>query len=89
MIYENMSKGFDVYNVSSDETISVLQIAEELTKVLSLSDVTFSFTGGKRGWKGDVPYTSVDIAKLQTLGWRASNTIKNGINKYVEWLEQL
>lgn len=88
-IYDNMKTGFDVFNVSSEETTSVLDIAQKLTETLELSNVNFTFTGGKRGWKGDVIYTSVDVSKLKSLGWNAEIPIDIGIRKYVEWLKQL
>jgi UDP-glucose 4-epimerase len=84
-----MRKGFDVYNVGSEEPTSVIEIAEIMTETLGLSDVNFTFTGGKRGWKGDVSYTSADISKLKSLGWKTMNPIQTGISKYVEWLKQL
>ena len=88
-VYRNMQKGFDVFNVGSKEPTSVIEIAKILTETLGLSDVDFTFTGGKRGWKGDVPFTSVDISKLKSLGWEATHSIQLGIEKYVEWLNQL
>lgn len=86
---KNLQEGFNVFNVSSEETTTVIEIAEELTKILDLSDVNFTFTGGKRGWKGDVTYSSADISKLQALGWEVKNPFSVGISKYVEWLKQL
>ncbi len=86
--YENLQEGFDVFNVSSEEITTVKKIADELTNILGLNDVTYTFTGGKRGWKGDVVYSSVAISKLQSLGWDAHTTLETGIRKYVEWLNQ-
>lgn len=88
-VYDKMQNGFDVYNVGSEEPTSVIEIAEILTETLGLSDVNFTFTGGKRGWKGDVSYTSADVSKLKSLGWKAANSIQMGIEKYVEWLNQI
>lgn len=86
--FENMKEGFDVYNVSSDEQTTVKQVAAYMSKTLSLEDVNFTFTGGKRGWKGDVVFTSVDTLKLQSLGWSAEISIEDGIIDYVNWLKQ-
>ncbi len=86
--FENMKEGFDVYNVSSDEQTTVKQVAAYMSKTLSLEDVNFTFTGGKRGWKGDVVFTSVDTLKLLSLGWSAEISIEDGIIDYVNWLKQ-
>ncbi|TFG09786.1 NAD-dependent epimerase/dehydratase family protein [Candidatus Heimdallarchaeota archaeon] len=88
-VYNNMQKGFDVFNVGSKELTSVIEIAKILVETLRLSDVNFTFTGGKRGWKGDVTFTSVDISKLKSLGWEVNHTMRMGIEKYVKWLNQL
>ena len=88
-IYSQLKKGFEVYNVGSEELTSVLEIAEILAEILGLSDVNFTFTGGKRGWKGDVVYSSADISKLKSLGWESTYSIQKGIDKYVEWLNNL
>ena len=88
MTHTNMKKGFDVYNVSSDEQTTVKQVAINMSEALGLEKVNYTFTGGKRGWKGDVVFTSVDTLKLQSLGWDAKIPIEEGIVDYVKWLNQ-
>ncbi|MHA1396235.1 MAG: NAD-dependent epimerase/dehydratase family protein [Candidatus Heimdallarchaeaceae archaeon] len=85
-VFNKMGKGFESFNVSSEELISVKEIADTMVKEMDLKDVVYSFTGGKRGWKGDVIYTSVDITKLTNLGWRPKTSIRDGIRQYVKWL---
>ena len=29
----------------------------------------FDYTGGDRGWKGDVPIVRLDSSRIRTLGW--------------------
>jgi UDP-glucose 4-epimerase len=36
--------------------------------------VKYEFTGGDRGWKGDVPIVRFDCSKIKALGWRARRT---------------
>ncbi len=86
--HTKMKKGFDVYNVSSDEQTTVKQVAINMSEALGLEEVNFTFTGGKRGWEGDVVFTSVDTLKLQSLGWNAKISIEEGIVDYVKWLNQ-
>ena len=33
------------------------------------AEVKFEYTGGDRGWKGDVPLVRFDTAKLRARGW--------------------
>ena len=38
---------------------------------MHLDDVQFQFTGGSRGWKGDVPQVRLDPSRMEALGWKA------------------
>jgi len=38
----------------------------------------FEFSGGKRGWKGDVPLMRLDTTKIKSLGWTPKyNSVKS------------
>jgi UDP-glucose 4-epimerase len=39
-----------------------------------LKNVKFSYTGGKRGWPGDVPVVHYDVNKIEKLGWQVKHT---------------
>ncbi len=78
--------GFDVFNIGSEEAITVGELAKIVVKELGLDGVEFHFTGGKRGWIGDVPLVLLDVSKLRKTGWRPKVTIEEGIKRYVRWL---
>jgi UDP-glucose 4-epimerase len=65
----------EVFNIGSDDTINVLQIAQIVTDKLSLTNNNVrkifkdNFEGG-RGWKGDVQEFWLDCSKLKAAGWR-------------------
>lgn len=59
---------FGVYNVATPEAISVRRVAEIVSDVMGL-DPTFAYTGGDRGWSGDVPRMQLAIDRLVELGW--------------------
>ena len=46
---------FNVFNIGSEDWVSVKQIAELIVEEMDLKNVSFHFTGGDRGWVGDVP----------------------------------
>jgi UDP-glucose 4-epimerase len=62
---------YEVFNVATDDYISVRTIADLAVGVLDLSpaSVQYEFTGGDRGWKGDVPVVRFDCRKIKALGW--------------------
>jgi hypothetical protein len=41
-----------------------------LVEAIGLSRVKFSYTGGNRGWQGDIPQVRFDITKMKKLGWK-------------------
>ncbi|MBN2066751.1 MAG: NAD-dependent epimerase/dehydratase family protein [Candidatus Thermoplasmatota archaeon] len=62
----------NVLNLGCDTATQVTRIAEIVVEEMGLNDVTFSYTGGTRGWKGDVPYFQLDTTKMKKLGWTAT-----------------
>lgn len=70
--YEQTTVGYDVFNVATDDYISVREIADMAVEVSGLGKgrVTYEFTGGDRGWKGDVPVVRFNCDKIKALGWR-------------------
>ncbi len=59
----------EIFNLGTDTPISVVRVAHIVIEEMDLSDVEFRFTGGRRGWKGDLPLTYLDICKLKALGY--------------------
>lgn len=87
-VMKSSAKRFFSVNVSSPEVIIVKEIAKSVVESLNLKNVKFKFTGGKRGWAGDVIKTNPDLTKLTKLGFKSKYTIKEGIKKYVEYIAQ-
>ena len=81
---EQFEPGVDVFNISVlSEGTSVTHIAEIVVDVLGLSDVEFKYTGGDRGWKGDVPRFKYDISKVLATGWKPEYTSDEAVRKAV------
>ncbi len=57
------------FNLGTKTTTSVDEIAEIVSEVLDV-DPTFEYTGGDRGWTGDVPKMRLSTEKLAELGWK-------------------
>lgn len=74
MTGQELPQGVTLYNVGVDSQTSVTRIAEIVCKAMGLENVQFSYTGGRGGWKGDVPVFAYDLGKIHALGWRASMT---------------
>ncbi|MDD1719028.1 MAG: NAD-dependent epimerase/dehydratase family protein [Methanoregulaceae archaeon] len=59
----------NTFNIGSEDWITVRRIAEIVVEEMDLPDVSFRYTGGERGWIGDVPKMQLSIGRLKTLGW--------------------
>ena len=45
-----------------------------------------TYSGGERGWIGDNPFVFLKTDKIRSLGWKQKYTIKEGIEKTVDFL---
>jgi UDP-glucose 4-epimerase len=62
---------YRVFNVATGDYATVTDIAVIATEVLGLEpgSTHFAYTGGDRGWKGDVPVVRLDTSRVRALGW--------------------
>jgi UDP-glucose 4-epimerase len=69
---EHASERIEIYNIGSEDQVSVKEIARIVTEEIGLKGVRFHYTGGVRGgrgWIGDVKIMFLDISKMKRLGW--------------------
>ncbi len=65
---------FRAFNVGTGDAVTVTEIAFLAMEVLGLprDSVQLCYTGGDRGWKGDVPVVRLNCERIRALGWRPS-----------------
>ena len=56
--------GVEIFNIGVDTATTVKEIADMVCERMGLSNVTYKFTGGNVGWKGDVPAFQYDLSKI-------------------------
>jgi UDP-glucose 4-epimerase len=81
--YDHASEKINLFNLSCDTTTTVSRIAEMVTEEMGLDNVIFKYTGGIRGWKGDIPRFQLDAHKINTLGWKATLTSDEAVRKAI------
>jgi UDP-glucose 4-epimerase len=64
----------NIFNLATDGATNVRAIADIVCKTMGLTGVQYEFTGGDRGWKGDVPVMRLAIDRIQALGWVPKHT---------------
>jgi len=73
----------NLFNLASRGSCNVNCIADSVIKGMGLK-AQKKFTGGSRGWRGDVPVTLLDGSKLEQLGWRAKHSSEEAIEQAVQ-----
>jgi UDP-glucose 4-epimerase len=71
--------GFEIFNVGTEDHITVSEIADLVVERMGLKKILYSYTGGDRGWKGDVPIVRFRSDKLVSLGWRCTYSSRDAI----------
>ena len=72
----------NTYNVGSEDWICVTDIADIISKEMGLSP-EYNYTGGNRGWIGDVPKMQLDISHLKALGYSPAITSRESVQRAV------
>ena len=79
-VVEHATKPMNTYNLGTRTTTSVTRIADIVSEEMNL-DPEYEFTGGDRGWTGDVPKMRLSIEKLSALGWEPSQSSDEAVRR--------
>ena len=75
-------KRFEVFNVATGDYITVTEIAELVVDCLMLPEhPRFEYSGGDRGWKGDVPVVRLNTDRIRRLGWRCQRGSREALRE--------
>ncbi len=69
----------NIYNIGSEDRINVADIARIVADEMKMNGVKFEYTGGERGWKGDVPFMALSIEKIKATGWKPSHNSEESV----------
>lgn len=88
-IWQNTKENYNYFNLGSDSTVKVSKIVDILLDELGLNGKTeVKYTGGDRGWIGDVPKFKYNLEKAHTFGWRAHLDSEQAIRHTVRKLKE-
>jgi UDP-glucose 4-epimerase len=76
----------NVYNLGSEECCTVDDSLRWICGHLGLNPQR-RYSGGERGWIGDSPFILLDTAKVRSLGWRPTLTIRESVLRTLEYLQ--
>lgn len=76
------SAPLSVYNVGSEDAITVRALADAICEELGVRGVEYAWTGGAgggRGWAGDVRTMRLALDRLKRTGWRPGKTSEEAV----------
>jgi UDP-glucose 4-epimerase len=73
-----------VYHAAASGATSVREIAEIVIAAAGRPDTQIVYTGGDRGWPGDVPRFRYDTSRLQMAGWQPQRHSTEAVRFAVE-----
>lgn len=82
--FQHAGDRLNLFNLGVASSTRVSTIARILTEEMGLGEVAFKFTGGKRGWPGDVPQVRYDTSKMEKLGWKPEYTSDEAVRRGIK-----
>jgi len=70
----NTDEWCDVFNLGTGTATRIDKVAEIVIEEMGRKGTPIRYTGGRRGFPGDVPELLFDVSKMARLGWQASRT---------------
>jgi UDP-glucose 4-epimerase len=83
---EKAGEKVNIFNLGTDEYCEVKDSIGWITERLDVSP-ELRYAGGERGWVGDSPFIFLDCSRIRSLGWQPQLTIRQGIVRTVDFLE--
>jgi len=83
---ERQNGPVNIYNIGSEDRIDVTGIAKIVTQEMGLNGVEFEYTGGTRGWVGDVAFMGLSVEKMKALGWTPKHNSEESVRLCVRSL---
>jgi UDP-glucose 4-epimerase len=83
---DRCAKTYEVFNVAPIDHITVREIADIAVEVVfdNRRSVKYEYTGGRVGWRGDVPVVRMSTARIRSLGWNNARSSNEAIRASIE-----
>lgn len=81
IIENKANNSVNYYNVSADSQTTVKEIVNILINVTGLNKLKIIYSGGDRGWLGDIPKFKYDLVKIKELKWRPKFSSNEAVKK--------
>ena len=70
---------YSYYHLATEDYLTVREIADLILEEMGLQNVRYTFAGGDRGWKGDVPVVRFNLSKVHNRGWKSQRSAREAM----------
>lgn len=84
-VYKNTDEKINFFNIGVESRTKVKEIAQMVVEEIG-SGAEIKYTGGDRGWIGDVPEFRYNLDKIHKLGWSAKNSSNEAVRKSIKYI---
>ena len=87
---QHCEERFQPFNVAPGDYLSVNEIADIAKSIVLGADaeVEYVYSGGDRGWKGDVPVVRLNTSRIRKLGWQNRYSAKEAMAEAIEHMRK-
>lgn len=84
---ERAKSGIEIFNIGTDSSVTVKELAGIVIRETGLKGVSLKYTGnsaiGGRGWRGDVKNMRLSVEKIKSIGWKPEYDSRQAVEKAV------
>ncbi len=84
--WQHSGDQLNYFNLGCQGSTSASRIAQMVLEAMELTAAKIVYSGGERGWVGDVPQVRLDCIKLALLGWTANLSSDDAVKLATEEL---
>ncbi len=84
-VADRMTAPVDAFNLGPVDRIPVSEIAKKVVEAHG-GTARIEYTGGERGWVGDVPQQLLATEKVRALGWSPRHTSAEAVDRAIRYL---
>jgi UDP-glucose 4-epimerase len=82
-IADNAKDKLNFFNIGTSDSVTTVRYLAETTVRAAAPKAKIRYTGGNRGWIGDVPKVNYSVEKLKKLGWSPRLTSNQAVDRAV------
>ncbi len=86
-VVEHADGAHNIYNLAPADNVTVARISELVVQSWTGGRARLRYTGGRRGWAGDVPTMRLSPDRLASLGWTASRSSEEAVRYAISALD--